>query len=361
MSYGNVGVYYDSDTIRYQFSQFKTISFLKDFTTFNQESLFVESALSIKVAALHVPYPFNLEFSAKVDRLRTIADHIFILVTEVHPEIVEFIQNSDYKNITFYICGLLNFELKNAKVKQFMDWFETSTYFYRHWLPEILTRLKPFEIKYRHFDILLGRKKLHRDELYRHSREHCGIGIITYFNDHNIVLDNDPDKWIWEHTGVKTDKKPEWTVDRVNYYGHPMSVSQIIPINIYNQTAYSAIAETCFHDNFSFFTEKTSKPIIARRLFVMFAGRGYLANLRKLGFKTFGDIINEGYDDEQDALIRWRRAWEQMQWLSTQSQEEILERIRPIVEHNFNHIMTTNWADDFRHTLEQDFVRTIAG
>jgi hypothetical protein len=242
-----------------------------------------------------------------------------------------------------------------------MDWFETSTYFYRHWLPELLTRLRPFETKYRAFDILLGRKKLHRDELFRHTQENPYIGIITYFNDHDTRLGNNPAEWIWEHTGVKLNDTPEWTVDRVNYYGHSMSLSQIIPVNVYNQTAYSVVAETCFHDNFAFFTEKTSKPIIARRLFVMFAGQGYLANLQRLGFQTFDGIIDESYDQETDALIRWRRAWEQMQWLAAQPQDRILEQIRPIVEHNFTHIMTTNWAEQFRQQFEQDLVRTIAG
>lgn len=360
MQYPQVGVYYDSDTIRYQFSQFKKIFPLQDYNSYTDQDIFLKSNHSVKLAAVHVPYPFNQEFRSKVVSLSGQCRHVFVIATEVHPEIVSFIQDTDLQNITYYICGLLNFDLKNAQVKQFMDWFETSTYFYRHWLPEILTRLHPFDVKYRAFDILLGRKKLHRDELYRHTRENPSLGIVTYFNDHNTKLDNDPDKWVWEHTGVKIINTPEWTVDRVNYYGHQMSLSQIIPINVYNQTAYSVVAETCFHDNFAFYTEKTSKPIIAKRLFVVFAGRHYLANLRRLGFQTFGNIIDESYDAEPDALVRWRRAWEQMCWLGQQSQAEILEQIRPIVEHNYNHIMTTNWAENFRTEFEQDLARAIA-
>jgi hypothetical protein len=361
MLYPRVGVYYDSDSIRYHYSQFKQVNPLADCASYNTLEEFLNSNCTIKIAGLHVPYPFNQEFRTRVLDISAQCDQVFIIAIEVHPEIVSFIRETDLPNITYYICGLLNFELKNAKVKQFMDWFETSTYFYRHWLPEILTRLQPFEPKYRAFDILLGRKKLHRDELYRHTYENPYIGIITYFNDHNTKIDNDPEKWIWEHTGVKIINTPEWTVDRVNYYGFPISLSQIIPVNVYNQTAYSVVAETCFHDNFAFFTEKTSKPIIARRLFVMFAGQNYLANLRKLGFQTFGDIIDESYDQESDALIRWRRAWEQMCWLADQPQAEILERIRPIVEHNFAVMMQTNWTEKFRQEFEQDFVRIAAG
>lgn len=355
----SVGIYYDSDMIRYQLSNFKNIAPLNDFSIFTVEQHFETAVLAARIAALHVPYPFNQEFVDKVDRLKKTCNHVFVVATEVHPEIVTFIQNFDFDNITFYICGLLNFTMRNARVKQFMDWFETSAYFYRDWLPEILNRLRPFDSKYRSFDILLGRKKLHRDQLYSHTKNRPDLGIVTYFNEHSVQLDNQ-DKWIWEHTGVKIDKQPEWTVDRVNYYGHSMSISQIIPINIYNQTAYSVIAETCFHDNFAFFTEKTSKPIIARRLFVMFAGRGYLANLRRLGFQTFDTVIDESYDLESDALVRWRRAWEQMCWLAEQPQSEILAKIRPIVEHNYNVIMTTKWAENFRLNFEQDFVEILA-
>lgn len=359
MYYPNVGVYCDSDSIRYHFSQFKQINPLRDCAGYDNLDEFWQASCSIKIAGLHVPYPFNNEFRNKVLAISARCDHVFVVATEVHPEIVSFIQSTDLANITYYICGFVNFELQHAQMKPFMDWFETSTYFYRHWLPEILTRLRPYETKYRAFDILLGRKKLHRDELYKHIKEKPCLGIVTYFDSHTSQLGNDPDKWIWEHTGVKIINQPDWTVDRVNYYGHVMSLSQIIPVNVYNQTAYSVVAETCFHDSFAFFTEKTSKPIIAKRLFVMFAGRDYLANLRRLGFKTFNGIIDETYDSESDAVIRWRCAWEQMVWLADQPQEQILQQVQPIVEHNFSVMMRTNWAENFRLELENDILTIL--
>jgi hypothetical protein len=361
MKYPNVGVYWDSDTVRYQLGQFTNFQPLRDCTTFVDSAVFMASSLSCRIAVLHVPYPFNYEFVNHVRVLLQHANHIFIIATEVHPKIVEFIRNTDNTKITYYICGFLNFTLQYSKVKQFMDWFETSSYFYKHWLPEILTRLHPYEPKKVYFDVLLGRKKFHRDELYKHTQSKSEIGIITYFNDYDGKFDNDTSKWIWEHTGVNIETTPKWTVDCVRYYGYQMSISQIIPINIYNQTAYSAVAETCFDDNFSFFTEKTSKPIIAKRLFIMFAGQKYLANLKKLGFKTFENIIDESYDNEPDSIVRWHLAWEQMVFLSKQPQQQILEQIRPIVEHNFEVMMTTNWAANFRQELEQDIVRIIAG
>jgi hypothetical protein len=92
------------------------------------------------------------------------------------------------------------------------------------------------------------------------------VGIYTYFTDENTNFSQDPNQWRWELEGMVMNKIPKWTIDHVDYYGHNMSVSQIIPMNVYNQTAYSVVAETCWQDNFAFFTEKTAKPIMAQTI-----------------------------------------------------------------------------------------------
>jgi hypothetical protein len=358
MSNNDVGVYYDSDTSHYHLSQLRLSNPLVNYSCTDNLQEFQNFNCGTKIALLHIPFPFEREFEDLVANLA--CDHIFIIGTELHPPIIDFIKRQDSSHITYYLCGFINFDLANAQVRQYIDWFETSTYFYKHHLPEILGRLNPYETKEKPFDILLGRRKQHRDFVYERAVKNPGRYILTYFNDYNTNFATDPDKWQWEMTGVKITKQPEWTVDRVEYFGFPISISQIVPISIYNKTAYSVIAETCPQDHFSFYTEKTSKPIIARRLFVMFAGRGYLANLQKLGFQTFSSIIDESYDQEPDALLRWGKAWDQVRWLSEQSQQEILERARPIMEHNFNHMMSTNWYGQFNSQLEQDFVRVTA-
>ena len=354
-----VGVYYDSDTSHYHLSQLKQLNPLQNYSCYQSLDEFAQSIHSIKLALLHVPYPFEESFETLVHELQRICKHVHIVATELHSPIVSFIERNDCDQLTYYLCGVLNTPLKHACVHMFMDWFETSSYFYKHVLPELLTRLNPYQIKYRAFDVLLGRKKQHRDQIYNHAVKNPEISILTYFNNYRTNFSSDPEKWLWELEGVKISKQPEWTVDRVEYYGHPMSVSQIIPITVYNQTAYSVIAETCWQDNFAFFTEKTSKPIIARRLFVMFAGKDYLQNLRKLGFLTFGNIIDESYDSEPDALVRWSKAWDQVLWLSQQPQRKILDQVGPIVEHNFKLMMNTNWYTEFSQQLEQDFLTFI--
>ena len=357
MTSRDIGIYINSDTVQYHLCQFKNSQPFVDCKIYREVDLFLNSQHLQKIAVLHIPYPFDSAFTQLVDAVTEHCDHVFVTCTEVHPTIVDFIQEYDHTKITYYICGFLNFKLTHSPVHQFMDWFETSTYFYRRWLPELLHRLRPHDVKTLAFDVLLGRKKQHRDYVFECATKNPGGHILTYFDDQELDLG----LWQWEQHGVVINRPIEWTVESVQYYGHPISVSQIVPITVYNQTAYTVIAETCWQNNFAFFTEKTVKPIIARRLFVVFAGQGYLANLRQLGFQTFDTIIDENYDLESDDLVRWQQAWDQVAWLKTQPQEIILEKVKPIVEHNFHVMMSTDWYDQFRQQLEQDFARIAHG
>jgi hypothetical protein len=71
-------------------------------------------------------------------------------------------------------------------------------------------------------------------------------------------------------------------------------------------------------------TEKTFKPIAMGMPFVIVGTQGSLRYLRSYGFKTFGDLWDESYDDKSDYTTRIdklvdiiqhfdRRSWDQRQ------------------------------------------------
>jgi hypothetical protein len=126
-----------------------------------------------------------------------------------------------------------------------------------------------------------------------------------------------------------------------------MSLSQVAPLSIYNETAYTLIAETSYSHHFTFYTEKTVKPILARRLFVMLGGTHSLRNLQRIGFRTFSDVIDESYDACTDLHERCRRALEQVDYLSTLDQGEVLARIKSVCDHNYSHMMRTDWYGQY--------------
>ena len=143
-----------------------------------------------------------------------------------------------------------------------------------------------------------------------------------------------------------------------------MNLSQIVPCSIYNNCYYSLITETNAVNEFNFFTEKTVKPVLAKRLFVVIAGQGFLKTLKSYGFKTFDTVIDESYDLEPDHATRWTMALEQVRYLTTLDPTTVQEKIKEIVEHNRNLMLNYEWYDDLvirlRSTIEQDLVRIIA-
>jgi hypothetical protein len=179
---------------------------------------------------------------------------------------------------------------------------------------------------------------------------------MTYRNvDLSILPSTDTSEWIWETPGLElTTPDIQYTINQVKYYGTTMSLSQVVPISIYNQTAYSVVAETCLENGYSFFTEKTVKPIMAERLFIVSSGRHFLKNLRKLGFKTFDGIIDESYDEVYGGYERNQMIKEQLMYLFDQPQEEIFAKIRPITEYNKQVMMETDWYGDYVKNLTSD-------
>jgi hypothetical protein len=276
-------------------------------------------------------------------------------MSELHDKTIGVINENDQKNISYFICGELNFHVNNSPIHKFYDWFTTSVHFYKYVRPETLNVLTPYTSKPYYFDALLGRKKLHRDLAYRALQNIEQKNIVTYINDFSCNFkDASKQNWIWESEGLEIDRTVEWTVERLPYYGHRMSLSQVIPLTVYNQTAYSIIAETNHVNHYSFYTEKTVKPILARRLFVLLSGQYALRNFRDIGFQSFGDVIDESYDNISGVVERCNAAMNQVEYLCGQDQEEILAKIKPVCEHNYNVMMSTDW---YRMYFLPEFVK----
>ena len=109
----------------------------------------------------------------------------------------------------------------------------------------------------------------------------------------------------------------------------------------------SLVAETSYSNHYTFYTEKTVKPILGQRLFITLGGQYSLKNLRNIGFKTFDTVMDESYDSIEPLDQRFSMALDQVKYLETQDQATVLEKIRPICEHNFAHMMRTDWYGQY--------------
>lgn len=75
----------------------------------------------------------------------------------------------------------------------------------------------------------------------------------------------------------------------------------------YLDTYFSLVTETVFDYPYSFRTEKIWKPIAIGHPWIAVANRGYYRDMHKLGFQTFGHVIDESFDqidNNQERLAR---------------------------------------------------------
>jgi hypothetical protein len=77
----------------------------------------------------------------------------------------------------------------------------------------------------------------------------------------------------------------------------------VVGSDLFDQSAESLlylVTETVATGRRHHLTEKTFKPIAMGMPFVIVGTQGSLKYLRSYGFKTFGDLWDESYDDEPD-------------------------------------------------------------
>ena len=225
------------------------------------------------------------------------------------------------------------------------NWFINAENIYttRGWARNILTKLDHRRDKIKKFDCLLGKQKPERDFIatqYASSPVKDQI-IFSYFKN-NIT------EGIWE-IGLADKSK---TGDTIILDDEEARISCILPISIYNQSYYSIVAETTCTNLYSHYTEKTAKPIIARRPFIVFAGQYFLKNLKSLGFKTFSDVIDESYDNIEDRNVRFQMAWAQVESLCLKDPNEVLDRLSPNLEHNYRLFFDTDWHASVKTYLD---------
>ena len=75
----------------------------------------------------------------------------------------------------------------------------------------------------------------------------------------------------------------------------------------YIDTYFSLVTETVFEYPYSFRTEKIWKPVVMGHPWIAVANQGYYRDMRNLGYKTFGHVIDESFDqieNNQDRIER---------------------------------------------------------
>ena len=295
-------------------------------------------------------------FSNEIEQLKSHSDLLFAFDNELHPYHIDLVRQHQQPNVIWAVPGRFNDNML-ADAKNVIVW---NQHFNSMVEPYVRTKaryaLKHLNykgVKSQYFDALLGTPRAHRDivhELISIHKLHNKV-INTYMTDH-LEQDEFLNKYEWEPDIELTDFPVSRVTDTVLYQGQHMALARILPVQVYNRSAYSIVAETGFSNLYSFFTEKTAKPIMARRLFVMFSGYKFLQNLHDLGFQTFGNVVDESYDLIYNNEVRWAAAFDQVIRLCNMDQAAVIEKILPALDHNYNLLMKTDWTQHLTSQLQ---------
>jgi hypothetical protein len=285
-----------------------------------------------------------------------IFDRIVLINCETHANILQMLPKFDFEKVQFLTIGHVNYTPKHMKIVNMETFFGEVRRLYHRAKYAALAELTPYRSKNLYFDALLGVPKTHRNFVYEKIQNNYQNKIYTRRLGLNQSLADAMlnSNWHWPQGAniiPNTDMQSWYTATEIQFEDTTTMLSHIVPVDIYNDTCYSIVAETYFNSDFIMLTEKTAKPLIAKRLFVMFAGPGYLAHLHRLGFQTFGNVIDESYDLELDDETRWTRAFEQIEYLCSQPQEAILQKIQPVLEHNYNLFVGRDWNAEFEQAI----------
>lgn len=303
---------------------------------------YTQSESAVKVAFYHVDHGQTDGYTInQIKFFSSVSDLIFVVETEVHwPALVQSSEIETLNNVQWIMAGTVS----NCRGKvipwQYHIWRVSELY---KDLPGSLERLTPYAPKRRYFDAMLGTIKPHRQFVADQIKKYNLGNLIKYSLGPrpNLTLQvpmNQDSHFVWD---PEFEPLPDVDYRRLNqhikYRGLEVQMPCVIPTQLFNSTAYSIICETGFKNHVHMLSEKTAKAFLAQRLFVMFAGAGMLKFIRDQGFKTFHGIIDESYDNIEDDNQRWSAAFEQVNKLCAMDQAEVLNRIRPICEHNFQH------------------------
>jgi hypothetical protein len=289
---------------------------------------------------------FNFQFFPESQKQIDFSKFNLVIISDIeqekYSEILKWIEKSKINNYLLSIGAIHN---GNAGINN-------ETTILRSWWMYNLMRLNSYDDHMRPnkpfwFDVLLGTRKPHRDFVMLNLQKHRPLldkCVVTYregfpgevINRLTTDIHNYFPEYSLTWPYISPNLDPAWELkDALGKIDGPVqSISPYVTGEIYKHTWYTVICESN-HDGDSFFlTEKTTKVLYAKRVFVMYAPAHFLKNLRNLGFKTFGSIIDESYDEELVDIIRYQKVFAQMLSLTQQDPIEVHTGVNDILEHN---------------------------
>lgn len=109
--------------------------------------------------------------------------------------------------------------------------------------------------------------------------------------------------------------------------------------SFYKHIGIDIVTETVFDYPGAHFTEKTFRPIINKRPFIIVGAAHSLEFLHTKGIKTFSPFINEEYDNIENPIERMQAIFDEVSRLAKLPIDKIQDFVleyTPVLDHNFS-------------------------
>jgi hypothetical protein len=226
------------------------------------------------------------------------------------------------------------------------------------------------------FDALLGTPSVHRNYVMARFQNNPNLlnqSIVTYRNEFKFSDEISLHKKTAELLNgrpllfpyVSQNLNPVWEQQSVYEQGYRYFLDGTdVPWDIYRNTWYSICTESGNDqgrlfpdDDYVRITEKTARLMFAKRVFIMFGSANTLAFLRRNGFKTFSEIIDERYDLVIDAHDRFSMAFDQVELLSNMDPVQVYQATAEIREHNYHRLY--EYRKEIKNKINQVLLSVI--
>jgi len=117
----------------------------------------------------------------------------------------------------------------------------------------------------------------------------------------------------------------------------------------YQRSVFSIVTESNAEGGKCFISEAIVIAILMRTPFLVVGNSGTLVQLRKMGFKTFGHMFDESYDNEADDISRYHMILDQVDVYGECELSDaitIRNEMKELLEYNFNHLFTVASNDE---------------
>lgn len=133
------------------------------------------------------------------------------------------------------------------------------------------------------------------------------------------------------------DNHSNWIGQEEQLRGQTSDHCRYPSMDLYRNAWFEIVPETLTRHAY-YFTEKIIKPITTKTPFVVVANQHYLKFLHQHGFKTFGNLIDETYDDHWRVEDRVQRMLDQVAWIIDHGPRDFYHAAGSILDHNYQRL-----------------------